>query len=208
VANPLEEQNKVRLLTECDDNYQTWLNDGEPVWFIGLPLMIRRSSLSLTGLFFTGFVQVDTEYSLRITSLKHINIAWNTALLAIRIDNPSSNSRNFPSDSRAFHERDRMWYAYSQKYREDLTNRMEKESILLRLRKKYLHPIKRNLGTYLRRGKETADELQLGYGVKISLEISFDSGSDIENAFSLCDYFFQDFNSKEASKILHKNLAS
>jgi glycosyltransferase involved in cell wall biosynthesis len=204
----LEEQNKVRLLTECDDNYQTWLNDGEPVWFIGLPLMIRRSSLSLTGLFFTGFVQVDTEYSLRITSLKHINIAWNTALLAIRIDNPSSNSRNFPSDSRAFHERDRMWYAYSQKYREDLTNRMEKESILLRLRKKYLHPIKRNLGTYLRRGKETADEPQLGYGVKISLEISFDSGSDIENAFSLCDYFFQDFNSKEASKILHKNLVS
>jgi hypothetical protein len=50
-----------------------------------------RRQLPLAGLLCTGCVQVDFEYTLRITRL--LNVAWWTGVAAVRIDNPGSNFR-------------------------------------------------------------------------------------------------------------------
>ena len=75
------------LLEKGSDNFRRWLDHKEVVWMIDLPLFIRRSSLALTGLFNTGVVQVDTEFTYRITSLKGVSIAWSTAMLSVRLEN-------------------------------------------------------------------------------------------------------------------------
>ncbi len=62
-----------------------------PFAFCGLGLMLRKSSLSLLGLFDTNFMRVDAEYSLRVTSGK-ANLAWYSRPVWLRIVNPSSNS--------------------------------------------------------------------------------------------------------------------
>lgn len=201
----LEQPNRASLLTECENNYRDWQTNGDSVWFIGLPLMIRRSSLSLTGLFFTGFIQVDTEYSLRITSLKHVNIAWNTALLAIRIDNPNSNFRSFSQDEKSFEERDKMWYFYNRKHRERLIALAKREVSLSEFIKKILRPIKREIEMCINRTKERIGKSQAEFKEEILIEHYVDSTSEIEKAFCICDYFLKEFNSKKESKILCKS---
>lgn len=71
--------------------YQKWKLQSIPFWFCGLGLMIRRSSLPLTGLFHTGLVRVDAEFSLRITSIP-VNLAWYTGFNYVRITNSQSNT--------------------------------------------------------------------------------------------------------------------
>ncbi len=71
--------------------YEKWRDDSKPFTFCGLGLMIRKSSLPLIGLFYTGIVRVDYEFGLRITSGK-INLAWYTGNCYVRIANPKSNS--------------------------------------------------------------------------------------------------------------------
>jgi hypothetical protein len=59
--------------------------------FPGLGLMLRRSSLALTGLFDTRFVLVDQEFSYRLTS-GPANLAWFTGTLWVWLLSPRSNS--------------------------------------------------------------------------------------------------------------------
>lgn len=73
--------------------YQNWLSVHTPFDFSGLGLMIRRASLPLTGLFNTGFVMVDQEYALRVTS-GPANLAWYTGRTWVRILNAKSNAVN------------------------------------------------------------------------------------------------------------------
>lgn len=70
--------------------FEQWLEDKTPFWMVGLTLMIRRRSLPLTGLFFTGMVLVDMEFMLRITSTK-VNLAWCTGVMSMHVGNPNGN---------------------------------------------------------------------------------------------------------------------
>ena len=72
------------------EEYITWRDKKVPFGMIGLPLMIRRSSLPLLGLFYTDVVLVDIEYILRITKMQ-ANVAWCTNLISVRVNNPDGN---------------------------------------------------------------------------------------------------------------------
>jgi glycosyltransferase involved in cell wall biosynthesis len=59
--------------------YRNWLETGMCFGFNGLGLVLRRSSLALTGLFDTSSVVVDIEFTFRITA-KRVNLAWFTGV--------------------------------------------------------------------------------------------------------------------------------
>jgi glycosyltransferase involved in cell wall biosynthesis len=81
--------------------YEQWLADQTPFWMVGLTIMIRRTSLPLTGLFFTGIVLVDMEFMLRITSI-NVNLAWCTGVMSMHVGNPNGNyNRMKPSAIKA-----------------------------------------------------------------------------------------------------------
>ena len=80
-------------------DFMRWFEHKEPFWMIGLPLLIRRSSLPLIGLYYTGVVFVDLEYTYRISTVK-ANIAWCTGLLSMHVDNPNGNFNRMDPKSR------------------------------------------------------------------------------------------------------------
>jgi glycosyltransferase involved in cell wall biosynthesis len=59
----------------------------------GLPLMIRRRSIPLLGLFNTQYLCVDLEYTIRTGLIA--NYAFATQFIATRIVNPNSNSDRY-----------------------------------------------------------------------------------------------------------------
>jgi len=121
----IEDLEKIYFYKKCADDYKQWLNNGNAIWFSGLPLMIRRKSLVLSGLFNTGFIHVDIEFSARITRLG-LNIAWNTDLIVIRIDNPNSNyRRNKPNTLLLQEEMDRIRFMYDQEYRKNYISKLK-----------------------------------------------------------------------------------
>jgi glycosyltransferase involved in cell wall biosynthesis len=70
--------------------FKDWLSNGKPFEFGGLGIMIRRNSLPILGLFHTGFIRMDLEFTLRVTSIP-ANLAWFTGCTFVRLGNPSSN---------------------------------------------------------------------------------------------------------------------
>lgn len=72
-----------------DRRYRLWKKAGQAFSFCGLGLMIRRSSLSLTGLFDPNFTRVDAEFTLRLTSGR-VNLGWYTGDIYVRLTNPHS----------------------------------------------------------------------------------------------------------------------
>lgn len=70
--------------------YQEWVKTSKPFDFCGLGIMLRKESLPLLGLFHTGVIRVDAEYTLRTTSGK-AQIAWYTGRTWIHIPNLQSN---------------------------------------------------------------------------------------------------------------------
>jgi glycosyltransferase involved in cell wall biosynthesis len=75
---------------QYSNDYKIWLSTGQAFPFCGLALLIRKSSLPLLGLLHTGCLMPDYEYALRATSVG--NLAWHTAMCAVRVYNPGSNS--------------------------------------------------------------------------------------------------------------------
>jgi glycosyltransferase involved in cell wall biosynthesis len=75
------------------EEYKNWLETKEPFWMIDMPMLVRRKSLAVTGLFHTGVVMVDAEFIYRITRL-NINIAWCTGVLSMHMNNPNGNFNN------------------------------------------------------------------------------------------------------------------
>jgi glycosyltransferase involved in cell wall biosynthesis len=112
----LENPDAIEIVEESQAQYEAWRRGGGPVPFTGLSLMMRRSSLPFMGFFATNTPYPDTEFTLRITSMR-ANIAWCTAMIAVRIDNPHSNFRNLQMERRVA-ESDRMYYYYSDDYRQ------------------------------------------------------------------------------------------
>ncbi|ALW87102.1 hypothetical protein AUC43_19700 [Hymenobacter sedentarius] len=80
-------------------DFMRWYELKEPFWMIGLPLLVRRSSLPIVGLYYTGVVFVDLEYTYRISTVK-ANIAWCTGLLSMHVDNPNGNFNRMPPKMR------------------------------------------------------------------------------------------------------------
>ena len=75
-------------------SYQVWFEqwaNGEinSTFFSCLPLLIRRKSIPLLGLFDTTFKHVDLEYSVRLTSQKR-KVAFYTDIIAIGLVNEKS----------------------------------------------------------------------------------------------------------------------
>ena len=123
------------------DHFELWRATSKPGTMIGLPTIIRRTSLALTGLFNTNLAQPDGEFSLRITSLK-ANIAWITSILSVRIENPQSNARNLqPAVIEA--EVERMLFFHDPEVQHDLMYYLRAKSKLMKLLKKPLTPIKK-----------------------------------------------------------------
>ncbi len=70
--------------------FEQWVNkEFSSTFFSCLPLMIRKSSCSLIGLFDTSFKHVDLEYSVRLTALNR-KVAFFTGIVAIGLVNSQS----------------------------------------------------------------------------------------------------------------------
>lgn len=80
----LECQNEVEV------KYLKYLNDFTPFSFTGLSMMIRKTSLARTGLFSTLTIAPDTEFSLRVTSLR-VNVYYTKFSTVVRVENLNSN---------------------------------------------------------------------------------------------------------------------
>ncbi len=83
----ISEPNKVE---GYQDQYENWRSYGYIFGFSGLPMMLRKKSISLTGLINTNIVCSDTEFSFKATSVA--NVAWYTGIVSINIINPLSNT--------------------------------------------------------------------------------------------------------------------
>ena len=139
----LENLQHVSLYDDVAANFRRWYDHNEPVWMIGLPMLLRRSSLAVTGLFNTGVVQIDTEFTYRITSL-NINLAWSSQVLSVRIENPQSNFRVMGRQT-SQDEADRMRYFYDKRIGHGFSDYVRHKSGWLEALKKPVRPLKRTL---------------------------------------------------------------
>ena len=182
--------NQFKILDDSEYHYKQWLVDGRTTRFIGLPLMIRKKSLALTGLYCTGATQVDLEFTLRITSI-NANIAWNTSLISVRIDNPQSNYRKIFSRQKSYlDELNKYMFCYDSTYR-----------------KKYYLEIIKNLFRPLKRFASQNLTLENSNITLKNKSIDFPSENheledNIANTFMICDNFMKDYNSKYPSEII------
>jgi len=99
VAAQIDDLSFVRVKEDPARDYQRWFETQEPFQMIGLPMLVRRSSLPLIGLFSTGVVMVDLEFIYRISSLK-VNIAWCSAVLSAHVSHPEGNFNRMSQQSR------------------------------------------------------------------------------------------------------------
>jgi glycosyltransferase involved in cell wall biosynthesis len=75
--------------------YLEWKSNKKPFIFSGLSIIFRKSSLPYIGLLNSTQKAIDFEYTLRITALKQINLAWIKNWGFINVANSSSNSNKF-----------------------------------------------------------------------------------------------------------------
>ena len=201
----IEKLDSATLYDDVAQNYLRWLAHEEVVWMIGLPLIIRRNSLAITGLFHTGVVQVDTEFTYRITSL-NVNLAWSTAMLSVRIENPQSNFRvmNQGKDAKASaREGERMRYYYDKRFGNDLGSLLRQRVPYTEWLKKPLRPLRRVLFSLLKRpiyqGNAT---LPTGYS-PVPDFITVDE--QLVAAFTVADQFMAEYNRARPTEFLLKN---
>jgi len=70
--------------------YKKWKFDRTPFGFCDLGLMIRKSSLSYLGLFNPSYICLDAEYTLRVSSLPKVKLAWYSGHCWVRMTNKKS----------------------------------------------------------------------------------------------------------------------
>ena len=172
---------------------------------IGLPLIIRRNSLAITGLFHTGVVQVDTEFTYRITSL-NVSLAWSTAILSVRIENPQSNFRVMnqgKGNKISSLETDRMRYYYDKRFGNDLGSLLRQRISYTEWLKKPLRPLKRILFALLKRpdyhGNAT---LSTGYSPSPA---PLSANAQLAAAFTVADQFMAEYNRSHPTEFHFKN---
>lgn len=107
------------------DDFDLW-REGllKNFFFNGTCLMIRRSSLNLTGLFNTHCLLADMEFTLRVTGVA--KIAWCTGIIATRILNSQSNNLKYAEKAKSEDEKLCQFYDYKHSHvrkHEELKNR-------------------------------------------------------------------------------------
>ena len=201
----LEKLETATLYDDVADNYRRWLANKEVVWMIGLPLLIRRSSLALTGLFHTGVVQVDTEFTYRITSL-NVNLAWSTAMLSVRLENPQSNFRVMNQGKAAnasSQESDRMKFYYDKQIGNSFRDFVRYKSGWLENLKKPLRPAKRVLYDLMKRPQYQGNPaMPTGY---VPSAVPLDEAARLFLAFDVADQLMKEYNAKHPTEFLFKN---
>jgi glycosyltransferase involved in cell wall biosynthesis len=142
------------------DDFELWRKGNlKNFFFNGTCLMIRKSSLELTGLFSTNSLLADMEFSLRVTGIARI--AWCTGIISTRILNSQSNYLRYPERAKIEDEKLCQFYDYKHSYvrkKEELRNR----NIYKKIRS-YLSVVK---ASFINRGHSKAD-LSLPY-VKVN----------------------------------------
>lgn len=200
----LERLERAELYDDVADNFRRWLAHQDVVWMIGLPLIIRRSALALTGLFHTGVVQVDTEFTYRITSL-NVNLAWSTAMLSVRLENPQSNFRVMNQGKAAnasIQESDRMKFYYDKRIGNGFRDFVRHKSGWLEQLKKPLRPAKRALFDLLKRPQYQGNQT-LTTGYMPSTEPS-DEAARLATAFAVADQLMADYNAAHPTEFLFR----
>jgi glycosyltransferase involved in cell wall biosynthesis len=107
------------------DDFELWQKGAiNNFFFNGTCLMIRKSSLELTGLFNTRCLLADMEFTLRTTSVA--KIAWCTGIISTRILNSQSNNVIYAEKAKIEDEKLCQFYDYKHsdvRKREELKNR-------------------------------------------------------------------------------------
>jgi glycosyltransferase involved in cell wall biosynthesis len=107
----MEDINSLYWSSSFQDDFKKWKEGSlKNFFFNGTCLMIRKSSLNLTGLFNTRSLLADMEFTLRVTGVA--DIAWCTGIISTRILNSQSNNVKFADKARIEDEKLCMFYEY------------------------------------------------------------------------------------------------
>lgn len=196
----LEDPSTITLYEDVADNYKRWLEHKEVVWMIALPMLVRRTSLALTGLFNTGVVQMDTEFTYRITSL-NVNIGWSSHILSVRIENPQSNLRVMnqgKGQSASVLEANRMRFYYDKGIGDSFKDYVRHKSGWAEALKRPIRPAKRAVFDLLK--------LKQYQGfTKIPTSYQPQPGEEpLAAVFRLSDEFMTRYNADHPLEFLHK----
>lgn len=199
----LEALGTAQLYADVAANFRRWMANRDVVWLIGLPLLIRRSSLALTGLFHTGVVQVDTEFTYRITSL-NVNLAWSTAMLSVRLENPHSNLRLINQGRGANASRregERMRFYYDQRIGNGFYDFVRHKSEWLERLIKPLRPAKRALFDLLDWPQYQGNPI---LSTCYAPDPAVGKTPSLATAFAVADQLMTDYNAAYATEFLFK----
>jgi glycosyltransferase involved in cell wall biosynthesis len=129
------------------DDFELWKKGSlKNFFFNGTCLMIRKSSLELTGLFSTSSLLADMEFSLRVTGVARI--AWCTGIIATRILNSQSNNIKFAEEAKIEDKKLCQFYDYKHSHirrKEELKNRSTYRKIRSRLSRLKASFVNRNV---------------------------------------------------------------
>ncbi len=100
------------LCGDVSPRFEQWMSTRKPILLSCLGLVLRRACLPLTGLFHTGIIPVDHEFSLRLTSAP-LELALYTGYGYVRVLNPRSNTVAYQQQVHSQVERIRSFYQAS-----------------------------------------------------------------------------------------------
>ncbi|NUN65838.1 glycosyltransferase [Pseudanabaena biceps] len=168
------------------EQYENWKSYGYIFGFSGLPMMLRRSSIALTGLINTNIVCSDTEFSFKATSVA--NIAWYIGIVSINIVNPLSNTIKYSEQLKKDKKKlmDYYDYIYIKKNKSNTTIYHIKYLFNILYRNLSLKKSKTNLQAIGRYSSNT----------KVS--------SDINEVFLICDQWLKNHNSSLQEEFLYR----
>lgn len=139
----MTDRNSIYWAENFQTDYISWKEKNmERFFFNGTCLMMRRSSLALTGLFNPGVLLTDLEFTLRVTGIA--NVAWCKGLVSIRILNEQSNNLKFKQ--RAEEEDRRLCNFYHYRHMADRRMDTKGKTPLLKKGKRVISNLRQNLG--------------------------------------------------------------
>lgn len=107
----IDHMENIAFFKACEEYFREWIDSGKKPFIIqGLPLMLRRKSLPLIGLFHTLMKSVDGELGLRISLIA--NLAYCTSAVALRIGNPKGGCERYPEQRRIELKRRAYFYGW------------------------------------------------------------------------------------------------
>ncbi|MBF9222149.1 glycosyltransferase [Hymenobacter ruricola] len=192
----LHDLTQGRVPYEPAQKYQEWLQNRTPFWMIALPMMVRRKSLALTGLFATGIVLIDLEFIYRITSLK-TNIAWCSGVLSMHLDNADGNFNRMKPEAIKL-EHDKARFAYARVAPPTASTRLQSAFEAV---KRPIRPAKRLLFARLGlRQIEPAPEAEV---IATNYQPAAGEGQ-LEAAYRVCDEFMEHYNQTHPIEFVYK----